>query len=120
VLTTHYLEEADALADRIAVIDTGRIVALGTPDELKASLSDVEVMVVEAMGVTEEALDALRGIYPDLRTFDGGIEITADEINVYDIGDCLRPFGVEIRSTARKQVSLDDVFIELTGKEMRE
>jgi ABC-2 type transport system ATP-binding protein len=120
VLTTHYLEEADALADRVAVIDTGRVVALGTPDELKGSISDAEVMVVEASGLTEEAVEALRRIYPDVRTIDGGVEIAAGDINVYDVGDCLRPFGVEIRSTARKRVTLDDVFFELTGKELRE
>jgi ABC-2 type transport system ATP-binding protein len=120
VLTTHYLEEADALADRVAVIDTGRVVALGTPDELKGSISDAEVMVVEASGWTEEAVEALRRIYPDVRTIDGGVEIAAGDINVYDVGDCLRPFGVEIRSTARKRVTLDDVFFELTGKELRE
>jgi len=120
VLTTHYLEEADALADRIAVIDTGRVVALGTPDDLKAGVSDEEVMVVEASGMTEEAVEALRRIYPEVRTIGGGVEIAADVISVYDIGDCLRPFGVEIRSTARKRVTLDDVFLELTGKELRE
>ena len=41
-------------------------------------------------------------------------------MSVYDIGDCLRPFGVEIRSTYQKRASLDDVFIELTGKELRQ
>ena len=47
MLTTHYLEEADALADRIAVIDGGALVALGTPTELKAGVSGTPVMVVE-------------------------------------------------------------------------
>jgi len=120
ILTTHYLEEADALAERIAVIDAGRIVAQGTPDELKGSVADGEVMVVEATGVTDEALHALRQIYPDVSVIDGGLEIEAADVSVYDVGDCLRPFGVAIRSTALKQVTLDDVFLELTGKELRE
>ena len=66
------------------------------------------------------ALHALRQIYPDVSVIDGGLEIEAADVSVYDVGDCLRPFGVAIRSTALKQVTLDDVFLELTGKELRE
>ena len=120
VLTTHYLEEADALADRIAVVDGGALVALGTPTELKAGISGTPVMVVEAPNVTDDAIAALRQVYPMARRVPEGVEIEADDVSVYEIGDCLRPFGVEIRSTANKQVSLDDVFLELTGKELRE
>ena len=120
VLTTHYLEEADALADRIAVIDDGVLAALGTPAELKARVLGTPVMVVEATNVTDDALAALRTIYPTTRPTRSGIEIVADHVNLYELGDCLRPFDVEIVSTATKQVSLDDVFLELTGKELRE
>jgi ABC-2 type transport system ATP-binding protein len=119
VLTTHYLEEADALADRIGVIDGGRLVALGTPDELKASISGAPVMVVQAPGVTTEALNGLRLIYPTARATPDGLEIEADNVSVYEVGDCLRSFNIDIRSTVVKEPSLDDVFIELTGKELR-
>ena len=120
VLTTHYLEEADALADRVAVIDDGALIALGTPTELKDRVLGEPVMVVGATNVTDAALAALRSIYPTARTTDDGIEIPAAHVSIYEIGDCLRPFGVEIQSTSTKQVSLDDVFLELTGKELRE
>jgi ABC-2 type transport system ATP-binding protein len=120
MLTTHYLEEADALADRIAVIDNGVLAALGTPAELKARVLGTPVMVVEATNVTDDALAALRTIYPTAQPTDSGIEIMADHVSIYELGDCLRPFDVEILSTATKQVSLDDVFLELTGKELRE
>ena len=119
VLTTHYLDEADALADRVAVIDAGTVVASGTPDELKAQVAGTPVMVVEAPDVGSAALDALREVYPSARRVDGGIEIEDDGVSVYEVGDCLRRFDVEIRSTSIKQVSLDDVFLELTGKELR-
>ena len=102
VLTTHYLEEADALADRIAVIDEGKVIALGTPGELKGGLSEAPVTVVEAANLTDEALASLREIYPVVRTIDGGVEIEADEVSVYAVGDCLRPFGIEIQSTYKK------------------
>ncbi len=120
VLTTHYLEEADALADRIAVVDGGRVVALGTPAELKEGIADAPVTVVEATGITGEAVAALRSRYPAVRVVEDGVEIEADDVTVYDLDDCLRPLGVDIRSTYRKQVTLDDVFIELTGRQLRE
>jgi len=120
VLTTHYLEEADTLADRIAVLDGGKLIALGTPNELKATIAGSPVMVVEASNVTPEALIALQQVYPSARRIDGGVEIEAEHVSVYEIGDCLRPFGVVIHSTAKKRVSLDDVFLGLTGKELRE
>ena len=120
LLTTHYLEEADALADRVGVIDHGRIVALGTPDELKASVSGARVTVVETTGLTDEALSALRDRYPQVRRIEGGVEIEAANVSLYDLEDCLRPLGVVIQSTYRRQVTLDDVFLELTGKQLRE
>ncbi len=120
VLTTHYLEEADALADRIGIIDGGKVVALGTPAQLKDSISGVSVTVVEAANLTDEAIDALRQVYPVVRAVEGGVEIEADDVRLYDVEDCLRPRGVDIRSTYRRQVTLDDVFLHLTGKQLRE
>jgi len=120
VLTTHYLEEADALADRIAIIDEGKIVALGTPQELKDSISDMQVMVVKAKNLTPDVIEGLKEIYPEVKTTDDGIEIRAKELSFYEIVDYLRPRGVAIQSTSLKQPTLDDVFLHLTGKELRE
>lgn len=117
--TTHYLEEADALADRIGIIDEGRIVALGTPDELKAGRSDGHVLVVESSNFSDAAVAALRQVYPDLSWTNGRIEIVGENLSIYDIGDILRPEGVTVESISRKRVTLDDVFLELTGKELR-
>jgi len=120
VLTTHYLEEADALADRVTIIDEGKIVALGTPRELKDSISDMQVMVVKAKNLTIDAIEGLREIYPEVKEVENGIEIKAKEFNFDEIVDYLRPRGVVIESTSRKQITLDDVFLHLTGKELRE
>jgi len=120
LLTTHYLEEADALADRVAVIDEGKIIALGTPGELKGRISDTPVMVVEAENLTAEAIEALRQLYPVVRAIEAGVEIEGEEASVYDIQDVLRPRGITIQSAYRKQVTLDDVFLHLTGKQLRE
>jgi len=120
VLTTHYLEEADALADRVAVIDEGKVIAQGTPRELKDRISGAHVTVVEAEDITTEALEALRRVYPVVRVIEGGVEIEAEDVSVYAVGDCLRRFGIDIRSTYKRQATLDDVFLELTGKALRE
>jgi ABC-2 type transport system ATP-binding protein len=62
LLTTHYMFEADALCDRIAVIDQGRLLAEGTPRDLKARVADRTVVEIEAYGVSPQAIDELRGI----------------------------------------------------------
>jgi ABC-2 type transport system ATP-binding protein len=60
LLTTHYMFEADALCDRIAVINTGRIVALGTGDDLKGAIANRTIVEIETFGVTDEAVERLR------------------------------------------------------------
>jgi len=120
VLTTHYLEEADSLADRIAIIDEGRIIALGTPHELKDSISDMQVMVVKAKNLNSDAIAGLRERYPEVKEIEDGIEIKAKEVSFSEIVDYLRPKDVEIESTSLKEITLDDVFLHLTGKELRE
>lgn len=118
--TTHYLEEADALADRIAVIDEGRIVAQGTPDELKRGISDGQVMFIESSDMTDEAAAAVSALYPEVSRTNNGIEIRAEDVDLYEVIDILRPRGIGIDSARRKTVTLDDVFLELTGKQLRE
>jgi ABC-2 type transport system ATP-binding protein len=118
--TTHYLEEADALADRIAIIDEGKIVALGTSRELKDSISDMQVMVVKAKNLPPDVIEGLKEIYPEVKATEDGVEIKAKEVSFHEIVDYLRPRGVVIESTSLKQVTLDDVFLHLTGKELRE
>jgi ABC-2 type transport system ATP-binding protein len=62
LLTTHYMFEADALCDRIAVIAHGRIVAEGTPDDLKRSVADLTVVEIETFGAREQAIERLRAV----------------------------------------------------------
>lgn len=120
VLTTHYLEEADALADRIAIVDEGKVVALGTPDELKGRVPGAQATVVEAEHLTDDAIESLRDVYSEVRVIDGGVEIEGDDVSLHEIEDRLRPKGVVVRAIYNKQVTLDDVFLDLTGKELRE
>jgi ABC-2 type transport system ATP-binding protein len=120
LLTTHYLEEADALADRIAIIDSGRIVAEGTAEELKEGVAGGQIIEVRATGMDAAAVEALRASYPQVSPVEGGVEIAGDDVDLYRVQDVLRPRGVTIESIGRKQTSLDDVFLTLTGKQWRE
>jgi ABC-2 type transport system ATP-binding protein len=118
VLTTHYLEEADALADRIAIIDRGRIVAAGTADELKALVPGSAATRIDAE-VDDVALAALGDRFGAVRRVDGGVEIADDDVALDVVVDVLRPHDVRVHGTARRQVTLDDVFVHLTGSELR-
>jgi ABC-2 type transport system ATP-binding protein len=117
--TTHYLEEADALADRIAIIDEGYVIASGSPQELKTSISDGQTMSIEAANITDESIAALSEFCTDVTRTGVGVDVRGDVL-LYDIVDVLRPRGVVVESASRKSVTLDDVFVELTGKELRE
>lgn len=120
MLTTHYLEEADSLADRIAIMDEGRVVVQGTSRELKDGISERKVMRIEADGLSADVVAGLRQIYPEVAVVEGGVEITSDDVDLYAIQDYLRPRGVTVRSTYSKQATLDDVFLHYTGRELRE
>ena len=122
-LTTHYLEEADALCDRLSIIDHGRIVAEGTADELKQQVAG-DVVTLGVAGDPERVLAAVRE-QPYVR------EATADdgEIRLYvDKGDTAVPqllrvldaAGLAPRTISMSRPSLDDVFLRQTGRSLRD
>ena len=120
VLTTHYLEEADALADRIAIVDAGRVIAQGSPAELKAHSAIGHATIVEAPELSDAAFDALHARFPTAHRAGCTIEIDGSDIDVYGVADCLRPYDVDLTGVYRRHITLDDVFLELTGKQLRQ
>jgi len=117
MLTTQYLEEADQLADRVAIIDHGRIVRLGTPAELKADVREPSLMVT----VPSAQQDAARGVlarFGDLRPgAEGrlGVGLRGGASAVTDVVRALDEAGVRLQHLELHEPSLDDVFADATG-----
>ncbi|MEV5298411.1 ATP-binding cassette domain-containing protein [Amycolatopsis methanolica] len=123
-LTTHYLDEADSLCDRILVIDNGEIVAEGSPDSLKARVSGDGVTI----GVSPEFVDAAAEVAGRLA---GAHEVTTGEAEVrfrVPRGDTALPEllrrldseGIAMTSMQVNRPTLDDVFLTLTGRSLRD
>ena len=120
LLTTHYMEEADALSDRIGIIDEGKVVALGTSRELKTHFFEMQSMVVSTGNVTAEVLEDLQSKYSRLEVAKGRIKIYHKELDFKGIVDYLHSRGVTAYSAALEQPTLEDVFIQITGKKLRD
>ena len=114
ILTTQYLEEADELADRIAIIDEGLVVAEGTSDELKAGIGgDVITFTFEINDFLEDAKNILKNTVQEKKELRITVEDGASKIPGY-LKE-LSSNGVEVSSVSASKPTLDDVFLEVTG-----
>jgi ABC-2 type transport system ATP-binding protein len=122
-LTTHYLEEADALCDRIAIIDHGKIVALGTPDDLKRQVAG-DVVVVGTDSSSDRVLELLKGqtYVREATSADGIVRLYVDrgETAMPQIIRVLDSAGIPLASLSLSRPSLDDVFLHQTGRSLRD
>lgn len=123
ILTTHYMDEADQLCSRIAVIDRGGIVAMDTPEGLKAQLGG-EVLELEASDMREDFLAVLEQSddVGDISLEEGKLALTVKngESFVPKIFEMAQSLGIEILSVSMRKPNLEDVFIKLTGREIRD
>jgi len=120
LLTTHYMEEADFLSDRVAIIDEGRIVTVGTPSQLKANLITTPTIIVSADNITPEIMQGLKARYSEVEEVDGKLRISGENLDFRELTDYLHSNGATIRSASLEEPSLEDVFIHFTGKKLRE
>lgn len=125
LLTTHYMEEADKLCDRIAIVDHGKLVALGTPMELKHS--------VPGANVVEIHLDSDSAVWKQrLESLDGVTSVQAESAGFYrvltssgsrttmQLVEMAASLGETISSLSVQNTSLDDVFVHYTGRQLRD
>ncbi len=125
MLTTHYMEEADKLCDRLAIMDHGKILALGTPAELKRSVDADTIVTVKAEGDAE----ALANLFTQqvegvtrTRVIPGGVELHlkgADRLVPRVVG-AAESGGFSLADLSVAEPTLETVFIGLTGKELRD
>jgi ABC-2 type transport system ATP-binding protein len=125
LLTTHYMEEADELCDRVAIMDHGKILALDTPAALKRSVGAEAIVTVKADGDMGELARRLRGAIGEItktRAIDGGIELHVKEAErlVPRVVAAADDAGFELADLSVAEPSLETVFITLTGKELRD
>ena len=121
-LTTHYLEEAEQLCDRIAIMDHGRLIALGSTQELKERLSGATIYEIEFASQGADQYAALLGAMPcvlDVRQRENKITLTLE------CWECLSEIvtalnGAPVRRISLQERTLEDVFISLTGDKVRD
>jgi ABC-2 type transport system ATP-binding protein len=130
LLTTHYMEEADQLCDRIGIIDQGKVIALGTPAELKRRISQQDAIRLEVAGWHAEMAESLRqlptveNVAPRYTGADSLWEVNLLAANsravLPGIIDRLNTNGTRVVNMNVVQPTLEDVFIHLTGKALRD
>jgi ABC-2 type transport system ATP-binding protein len=122
-LTTQYLDEADALADRVGIINQGRVVAEGTPDELKRSIGQ-DLIVAEVDGDDPTVLERLQGLGGvDAVSFEAGRIVVSTKdgpAELSPVAIALNATSVRVRALTLRTPTLDDVFMELTGSHIQE
>jgi ABC-2 type transport system ATP-binding protein len=125
LLTTHYMEEADQLCDRVAIMDHGKILALDTPAALKQSVGADTIVTVKAGGDAAALAERLAGELPEVsrtRVVEGGVELHVQgaERLVPRVVGAAESGGFDVVDLSVSEPSLETVFINLTGKELRE
>jgi ABC-2 type transport system ATP-binding protein len=122
LLTTHYMEEAERLCDRVAIVDHGRIIALGTPAQLIAELRAPHFLEFETEPAVEEALLAGVASIGERRRRDGRWFVGSSSLaeTVPSLLSALERAGARLVSLSTHRSTLEDVFISLTGRELRD
>jgi ABC-2 type transport system ATP-binding protein len=125
LLTTHYMEEADELCDRVAIMDHGKILALDTPAALKRTVGADTIVTIKAGGEIGALAERLSGEIVEVtrtRVIDGGIElhVKGAERLVPRVVVAAESAGFDLADLSVAEPSLETVFINLTGKELRD
>ncbi|HEY7893767.1 MAG TPA: ABC transporter ATP-binding protein [Gemmatimonadaceae bacterium] len=124
VLTTHYMDEAERLCDRVAIMDHGKVIALGTPRELIRARRAEHVVTFTAPNASRIDVPALRAVdgVLDVRAEDGGYQLDVAELHraVPALLSELTQRGIQMSELRTHSATLEDVFVSLTGRHLRD
>jgi len=126
VLTTHDMDEADRLSDRVAIIDKGSLLELDTPENLKSRVGEGDVLGIRLSHGQEQKVNEMLGDLPDsLRSLicnNGTLRLVASDTmeTLPSVFGELRKNGLEVEDVSIRKKTLEDVFIALTGRRLRE
>src|SRR5215467_8976181 len=122
LLTTHYMDEAQRLCDRVAVVDKGKVIALGTPRELIASLGGTDVVEIKCDGALDETtLGGLPGVH-SVKAHAEGISLTVEQLHktLPILLSHVQQAGRTLTGLSTHHATLEDVFVNLTGRHLRD
>lgn len=124
LVTTHYMDEADKLCDRIAIVDHGKLVALDSPLKLKASIPGKNILEVSFSDVPNGWAEALRALpeVADVKDVDQVFRISSDNgpRTTVEVMEAARRAGIAVESLSVQSTTLDDVFVHYTGRQLRD
>ncbi len=124
LLTTHYMDEADKLCDRIAIVDHGKLAALDTPTRLKDSVPGTDAVEAEFTGQPTDWEQQLKGLShaQSVQSRDGAVHIASNDgpATVAALMDLARARGVTVKRVSVQGTTLDDVFLHYTGNDLRD
>lgn len=124
IYTSHYMEEVEQICTRIAIMDKGKNIALGTKDELKKMIKNTETITIEMGGISEEhirAIEQINHVYSV--TFEEGkltVKCSGGKHNLIRIMDYVSKYDIPCGRVYSELPTLNDVFLEITGKELRD
>lgn len=124
IYTSHYMEEVEFLCERVGIIDHGKLIALGTKEELKRDLKACDTLTISFNKTNSDALNRvkyLKGV--EKITIDNStisMLVSPNKRNVIDIVDDLKNLGIRITSFKYDEVNLESIFLQVTGKTLRE
>jgi ABC-2 type transport system ATP-binding protein len=122
LLTTHYMDEAQRLCDRVAIVDLGKVIALGTPRELIQSLGGTEVVEFTCDGPLEESsVKAVPGVHA-VKSHSNGLSLTVEQLHktLPLLIAYVQQMGRTLTGLSTHHATLEDVFVNLTGRHLRD
>ncbi|MCP4724832.1 MAG: ABC transporter ATP-binding protein [bacterium] len=126
IFTTHNMDEADRISDRIAIIDRGKLLLTDTPDNLKKHIGEGDIMEIEfektENSMIENVINRLSSMFDKVTETDSGIIIKSKNLvgSIPELTDVIKNFGIVIREIKIRENTLEDVFISLTGRTLRQ